>query len=47
MLYNALDMELPEKFKKHSPDETAKSILNNIQDSLATDDLDKDIIDSN
>ena len=44
MLNNALDMGLPEMFVKHSHGETAKSMLNNIQDSLATGDLDKDII---
>ena len=44
MLYNALDMGLPEMLVKRSPGETAKSMLNNIQDSLVTDDLDKDII---
>ena len=44
MLNNALDVGLPEMFVKHSHGETAKSMLNNIQDSLATGDLDKDII---
>ena len=44
MLNNAVDVGLPEMFVKHSHGETAKSMLNNIQDSLATGDFDKDIV---